>query len=106
MHISISPGKSPATSATIVWAPPAVEYQNGIITQYKISYMIYDLQVSERNPVVIFVNGSVTQNLISNLIPSQNYTVQIAASTTVGFGPYSLPEMYQTRNAGILIYNN
>ena len=64
--------------------------------------MIQDLQTSERNPVVVLVNGSVTKYSLNDLIPSQNYTIQVAASTSVGFGPYSPPVIYRTRNAGML----
>ncbi|RDD47522.1 Hemicentin-1 [Trichoplax sp. H2] len=98
-NINIVPGQFLATSAIISWAPPAVKYQNGIITKYKISYMIDNPLIVAKKPAVIVINDNVTQYMLENLIPVQNYTIQVAASTTVGFGPYSIPMIYQTRKS-------
>ena len=44
--------------------------------------------------------GNVTQYIIYNLSPSTNYSIQIAAATSVGFGPYNKPIIHLTRPAG------
>ena len=86
-----------ATSIIVRWSPPQQTSQNGIIRRYKISYSLTAIY-GINNTIVML--GNVTQYIIYNLSPSSNYSIQIAAATSVGFGPYNTPIVHLTHPAG------
>ena len=81
-------------SAVLVWNPPPAEEQNGIIVNYVIN-------VTEADSGVTFQlfsrNTSVSVN---SLLPFTSYNFLIAASTSVGVGPFSRLLTLQTPEDG------
>ena len=71
------------------WAPPAPEYQNGIITLYNIN-----VTVSETKSNFIF-NTSTTSLNVTGLHPHYTYTFAVSA-VTIRPGPYSEPQTITT----------
>ena len=69
----------------LTWSPPNRETRNGVITSYTIQYGRTDRRVER------FLTISATLNLsdISNLDEYTNYTLRIAAATSIGVGVYS-----------------
>ena len=86
-----------STTATISWLPPPDEHQNGQIVYYML--IITDLGFGT-NDVVL--NSTVMVAMATNLQEFNNYSCIVAAATTVGLGPYSLPVMFTTLQDGIL----
>ncbi|KAI6661005.1 Phosphatidylinositol phosphatase PTPRQ-like [Oopsacas minuta] len=68
-----------ATQISISWSTPSIESQNGIIDNYVILIDSTELTAS----------ASSTFYTITGLNPYTEYTLQIAAATSVGTGPYS-----------------
>ncbi|RDD37102.1 Protein sidekick-2, partial [Trichoplax sp. H2] len=95
VDIRILPTAQGATSAMVVWNVPPINDHNGIITGYRIKYNLL------KQPIVdnIIIVGNITQHTLQYLQPQQNYSIQLAASTSVGFGPYSRSIIYETHNA-------
>ncbi|XP_054290227.1 protein sax-3-like [Macrosteles quadrilineatus] len=71
-------------SVQLKWKPPTYG-QNGIITSYQVMVRVGN---SVNNVTVSAANPSL---LLTNLTVGIVYTVQAAAATTVGVGPYSNP---------------
>lgn len=70
-------------SVDFQWEPPLMEDQNGIITMYTIMQMI--VLTGDSNE---YVTNS-THMTVTDLTPHATYVWTIAASTSVGRGPYS-----------------
>ena len=64
-------------SVFIKWEPPLIEDQNGIITEYTI-----------RRGAIEYITNT-TNLTIADLSPHTAYAWRIAASTSVGIGPFS-----------------
>lgn len=71
------------TTLTLVWQPPLSEERNGIIISYTVSCSSEngDQYTVILNPILILQ--------IQGLSPVTEYTCSIAASTSVGLGPYT-----------------
>ena len=87
-----APAAAPATttssgvssrSCTINWSPPLYEFQNGVITHYVIR-----VTEIETGTVTQYMSTSTSYSLQS-LHPAYTYQYEIAASTSVGLGPFS-----------------
>ena len=73
---------------TLEWEPPPLELQNGIITSYEI-------EVTELETAANFLfSTSDISFLLGSLHPAYTYDIVIAATTSAGTGPYSLPETF------------
>ena len=91
-----------ATSIIVSWDPPLLTHQNGVITRYQIIYWLLRANIAANRSSVV-VLGNVTRHTLYNLIPSSNYSLQIAAATNVGFGPFYSPIVHLTSPAGTLV---
>ena len=81
-------------SALLTWDPPLPEEQNGIIINYIIN-------VTEADSGVSFQLFSAnTSLLVESLLPFTSYNLLIAASTSVGTGPFSRLLTLQTLQDG------
>lgn len=80
---NISATEVSSRSATLSWSPPLPENQNGIITNYIINASI----VPSRETFQLISESTVLE--IDTLIPHTTYDILIAASTSVGSGPFS-----------------
>ena len=91
---STAPAAPPATTTSsgvssrsfvINWSPPLYEFQNGVITHYVI-------RVTEIETGMVFQYTSTsTSYSLQSLHPAYTYRYEIAASTTIGLGPFSTP---------------
>ena len=80
--MSISSSGITSTSAVISWGPPPYEDQNGVIS-YTISVSVQETGESFTN----FIND--TTYSFTALKPYRTHDITIAASTSVGTGPFS-----------------
>ncbi len=84
-----------SSSVSLMWSPPPLVDQNGIIVNY--SLILRDLQYSANDITSI---SSTNNHIFTSLNEFNNYSCQVAAATIIGFGPYSEPKMLMTRQAG------
>ena len=90
---------SSSTTATISWLPPPDEHQNGHIVYYLL--IITDLGFGTND---VILNSTATNVTAANLQEFNNYSCIVAAATTVGPGPYSLPITFTTLQDGGLFF--
>ena len=81
-----------ATSITVAWQPLPGCDENGVITSYTIAYTIVG-NMTFTNTVVGAADRSA---VISPLTPFTNYTIKMAASTSVGQGSFGPVMIIQT----------
>ena len=80
---SFSASATSSRSAILTWDPPNPEDRNGIVTEYTIN-------VSAVETGEVFQLTSATTSLTVTLLrPFTTYRCLIAASTSVGIGPFS-----------------
>ena len=86
-----------ATSLTITWQPLPPCERNGVITNYTIAYrMEGGMDMSFREVVVVDTR---LMHVVESLTPYTNYTIKMAATTSVGrgeFGPEMTVETYES----------
>ena len=73
-----------ATSLTITWQPLPPCERNGVITNYTIAYRMeggMDMSFSE-----VAVGDTRLMHVVKSLTPYTNYTIKMAATTSVGRG--------------------
>ncbi|CAL8241873.1 unnamed protein product [Merluccius merluccius] len=84
-----------STSIVVVWWPPPIDSQNGIITKYTVQYTAPDGEDSAvHNTSDIPPEHS--RYLLENLEKWTEYRVTVTAHTDVGAGPESLPQLIRT----------
>ncbi|CAH2091812.1 unnamed protein product [Euphydryas editha] len=77
------------TTVHLKWHPPEPNMQNGVITGYNVVLNWLDIPA---NKSMIAINTTVhqaTSLIMTNLTSGVSYSVQIAAETIVGLGPFS-----------------
>ena len=70
-------------SLSLIWNPPPLEDQNGVIIHYRINVTVLD---SMEMFQLLSDNSSITVN---SLTPYTTYNFTIAAETAVGVGPFN-----------------
>jgi len=85
-------------TVTVTWLPPPLEQQNGQIVYYIL--IITDSQLGSNSEI----NSTTTSFMATGLKEYNNYSCIVAAATTVGLGPYSLPVRFTTQQGGKLPY--
>ena len=96
IDLTVIPNKR---SASLEATPPPVT--NGIIISYNVSYNVngsMDIMVME-------FNATMSQDLratVEPLLPFTTYVFSVAACTSVGCGPFSVPEIITTLEDGEL----
>ena len=78
----------------LVWAPPPMDQQNGIIRRY-----IVNITTNDSGEELI-TYSQITTALVLNLDPFTTYTCSVSAET-VAPGPYSSAIMFQTAEDGM-----
>ena len=73
-----------ATTITVQWGPVDCSEQNGVITGYRVQYEVVDSGNVQN--MTVDSGDNVT---ISSLVPSTSYSIQVAAETSEGIGPYT-----------------
>ena len=84
---------SKSTSITVQWEMVPCIHQNGPITGYSVRYGMKGSGSTQTETV-----SGASQTTISNLMPSTNYSFEVAAVNSVGTGNYSYP--LTTRTGG------
>ena len=88
-----------ATSIAVAWQPfPSCE-ENGVITNYTIAYRMEGRM--DMSFVKLVVPAANLTAVVSPLIPYTNYTIKMAASTSVGRGEFGPEVTVQTSEAGM-----
>ena len=83
-----------ATSIAITWQPLAACEQNGIITNYTVAY-----KMDGGSFIEIVVDAANRTAVVTALTPFTNYTIKMAASTSVGRGPFGREMTVQTNES-------
>ena len=78
---SVSLSEVTSSNITVQWRPVDCIHRNGAITGYSVQYGSDNVSVSGDSSGGMYV--------ISGLMPSTAYSIQVAAETSVGTGPYS-----------------
>ena len=69
----------------VMWTPPPEDLQNGIIVDYTVN-----IAVSETGESFQRTADGNTTLLLTGLHPYYTYSITIAASTSIGIGPYTV----------------
>ena len=77
----------------LVWAPPPMDQQNGIIRRYIVNI------TSQDGGEELITYSQTTSTLVQNLHPFTTYTCSVSAET-VAPGPFSPPVVIQTPEDG------
>lgn len=88
-----------STSILVSWAPPPLEFQNGIITGYSIQY-----STTGGNKTTKRIDGippESSQYLLENLEKWTEYGITVRACTEAGDGPESLQLLIRTEEDGM-----
>ena len=80
-----------STALWVAWSDVTFAHQNGIIVNHKINITLGTSMHTENSSLVVVAPGHIKGYIFSNLLKWTNYTVQVAASTVVGIGPFSVP---------------
>ncbi len=103
LHIYTVPSGAPvnvraiaATSRTVqvTWDPLPASQQNGPMLHYVVMVMV------EQTHATFTLNVTSTSTIIPNVHPSYNYSIKVAAATTVNTGPFSRPLTIKTPDDG------
>ena len=86
-----------STTITVQWGPVPCIHQNGAITGYSVRYG----EIGE-TLTTINVTGASAMQTISNLVPSTNYSIEVAAGNSAGTGNYSGPVFSETDGIGYI----
>ena len=84
-------------SAIVTWDAPPMAQQNGIIILYTINVTVAD------SGEMFQLTSTTTSLTVSTLQPFTTYFCSIAASTSVGMGPFSTVITLQTPEDGTLL---
>ena len=88
-----------STSVSVFWDPiPHPIDENGVITHYTVEY------ISVFSSDVAMVPANELRIELTGLEELTQYTIRVAAATSVGIGPFSLPAVITTFEDGNLIY--
>ncbi|CAL8362757.1 unnamed protein product [Lota lota] len=89
-QVTLQPvGNSNSTSVTVAWDTPPPDQQNGIIQEYKIWCAANESQFSVNRTV----DAAVRSVVVGGLQAGVQYYVEVAASTSVGVGVRSKPQL-------------
>ena len=83
---SVSVSEVTSSNITVQWGPVDCILRNGDITGYSVQYREVG---SGSTQTMSVTGGSVTKVMISRLMPSTTYSIQLAAETSAGVGSYS-----------------
>ena len=87
-----------SSSITVQWEPVDCIHRNGDITGYSVQYESGSTQTMSVS------GGNVTEVMISSLMPSTIYSIQLAAETSAGVGNYSDPVIVSTNGKELACY--
>uniref|UniRef100_A0A3Q2NVG7 Fibronectin type-III domain-containing protein n=1 Tax=Fundulus heteroclitus TaxID=8078 RepID=A0A3Q2NVG7_FUNHE len=88
-----------STSILVSWAPPPLEFQNGIITGYSIQYSTMEGNRTAKR--VDRIPPGSSPYLLENLEKWTEYGITVRALTEAGDGPESLQLLIRTEEDGM-----
>ena len=91
---SVSVSEVTSSSITVQWGAVDCIHRNGDITGYTVAYGV---QGNGSTQTVNVSGGAATQTIISELTPSTNYSIEVAAVNSVGTGVYNNLIFHLTR---------
>lgn len=77
------------TTVHLKWQPPEPNLQNGVITGYNVILNWLDIPVNKSMVAINVTVRQATSLIMTNLTSGVSYSIQIAAETIVGLGPFS-----------------
>ncbi|XP_012547376.2 protein sax-3 [Bombyx mori] len=77
------------TTVHLKWSPPELQLQNGIITGYNVVVNWLDVPANKSMVAINTTVHQATSLIMTNLTSGVSYSVQIAAETIIGLGPFS-----------------
>lgn len=81
------------TAVYLKWLPPLSESLNGVLKNYHVIIRGYDANNESRVLTNMTVDGNSPKLMLTNLTAGVTYSVSVAASTKIGYGPYSSPSI-------------
>lgn len=78
-----------STTVHLKWSSPDIQLQNGAITGYNVIVNWLDIPANKSMVAINTTVQSATSLIMTNLTSGVSYSVQIAAETVVGLGPFS-----------------
>ena len=101
---SVSVSEVTSSSITVQWGPVDCTHRNGDITGYSVQYGEVGSAEGERT-VHEMVSGDFSGGMytISGLSAATPYTVEVAAETSAGTGPYSDLQVALTAGISIIV---
>ena len=90
----VSVSEVTSSSITVQWGAVDCIHRNGDITGYTVAYGV---QGNGNTQTVNISGGEATQTIISELTPSTNYSIEVAAVNSVGTGVYNNLIFHLTR---------
>lgn len=92
-----------STSLLVSWAPPPLEFQNGVISGYSIQYSTTEGNKTSKR--VDDIPPGSSSYLLENLEKWTEYGIMVRARTEAGDGPESLQLLIRTEEDGTLQNN-
>ena len=86
-----------SSSITVQWGPVDCLQRNGDITGYSAQYGVQEIGSSQAMSVM---GGVTTETIITGLMPSTTYSIEVAAVNTINTGVYSNPLSVITEGKG------
>ena len=93
---SVSVFEVTSSSITAQWGPVNCIHRNGDITGYSVQYGEVGSGSTQTMPVS---GGSTTSFTVTGLMLSTNYSIEVAAESRAGTGPYSTAILTETRQS-------
>uniref|UniRef100_A0A3B3VH24 Fibronectin type-III domain-containing protein n=1 Tax=Poecilia latipinna TaxID=48699 RepID=A0A3B3VH24_9TELE len=90
-----------STSILVSWAPPPLEFQNGVITGYSIQYST--MEGNKTSKRVDGIPPGSSPYLLENLEKWTEYGLTVRALTEAGEGPESLQLLVRTEEDGMFL---
>lgn len=81
------------SSVYLKWQSPSNESLNGVLKNYHVIIRGYDAHNVSRILTNMTVDGNSPKLMLTNLTAGVTYSISVAASTKIGYGPYSLPSI-------------
>ncbi|KAG7305185.1 hypothetical protein JYU34_009220 [Plutella xylostella] len=78
-----------STTVHLKWSPPESNLQNGAISGYNVLVNWLDIPANKSMVAINTTVQSATSLIMTNLTSGVSYSVQIAAQTSAGLGPFS-----------------
>lgn len=90
-----------STTVHLKWFPPEAHLQNGVIIGYNVVVNWLDIPANKSMVAINTTVQQATSLIMTNLTTGVSYSVQIAAETLVGLGPFSQKVYFNTDSRSI-----